>query len=350
MSGYPRLDETGLNILAEALADATKLQGVIKVCETEAEWNQKTQAEKDDPNIYWFLPWRTTISGEIDDSTTALDKVWSSQKVNSENTALKAMVTDDYVFSPTKAYVAGDWLIHNNILYEVITACTGVTPPNATYYDPITLHDLQSRISNIFKKGSTTATDFNNIIDTGVYWINLSTTSGNKPPTTAPYGVLEVFQSYDGRPLQRFTIYNTNVIGFKTYVRMCVNSSWSSWVLYSSESDVSTPTITSGTSNFTMTTSYAYRQGNHIHAEVYGTYGTDITTASQVPFFTISGIQAPSAMRTVGTVIIMDASAKPTLVTPALARLGTNKYIYQHATSTLSSGQRLGFIVDFYDN
>lgn len=154
MSGYPRLDETGLNTLTEALADATKQQGIIKVCETEAEWDLKSQAEKDDPNIYWFLPWRTETSGEIDDSTTALDKVWSSQKVNSENTALKAMVTDDYVFSPTKAYAAGDWLIHNNILYEVLVACTGVTPPNATYYDLITLHDLKNKIDALNRKSN----------------------------------------------------------------------------------------------------------------------------------------------------------------------------------------------------
>jgi len=84
---------------------------------------------------------------EIDDTSVSEDKTWSSQKVNSENTALKAMVTDDYIFSPSKAYVAGDWLIHNNILYEVLVACTGVTPPNATYYKVKTLHDLQDDIT-----------------------------------------------------------------------------------------------------------------------------------------------------------------------------------------------------------
>lgn len=263
--------------------------------------------------------------------------------------APKKIITSDDAFDPTKTYAIGDWLIYQGVLYEVITACTGVTPPNATYYNPITLHDLQSRISNIFKTGPTTATDFNDIIDTGVYWINLSTTSGNKP-TTVPYGVLEVFQSYDGHPLQRFTVYNTDVISFKTYVRMYVNTSWSNWVLYSSESDVSTPTITSGISNFTITSSYAYRQGNHIHAEVYGTYGTNATTGTQVPFFTISGINAPSALRTVGTVIIMDSSLKPIIMAPALARLGTNKCIYQHATSVLTSGWKIGFIVDYVEN
>lgn len=86
---------------------------------------------------------------EIDDTSVSEDKTWSSQKVNSENTALKAMVTDDYVFSPTKSYVAGDWLIHNNILYEVLVACTGVTPPNSTYYAVKTLHDLQSEMDAI---------------------------------------------------------------------------------------------------------------------------------------------------------------------------------------------------------
>ncbi len=136
----------GMNVSDDSTNDKTIIDGQVKVCTTETEWNQKSQAETDDANTYWFLPWKTETSGEIKDSTTAPDKVWSSQKVNSENTALKAMVTDDYVFSPTKAYVAGDWLIHNNILYEVLVACTGVTPPDATYYNPITLHELKNRI------------------------------------------------------------------------------------------------------------------------------------------------------------------------------------------------------------
>lgn len=58
----------------------------------------------------------------------------------------KTIVTSNDAFDPLKTYSAGEWFIHQGVLYEVITACTGVTPPNATYYEVKTLHDLQSEI------------------------------------------------------------------------------------------------------------------------------------------------------------------------------------------------------------
>ena len=109
-------------------------------------------------------------------------------------------------------------------------------------------------------------------------------------------------------------------------------------------------TVTSGTSNFTITISYAYRQGNHIHAEVYGNWAIDVTSGNEVPFFTISGIQAPSANKFVGSVTIMDSAAKTLYFIPSLAQLRPNKYIYQRVTSVLSAGYRLGFIVDYVDD
>ena len=84
----------------------------------------------------------------IDDTQATATNTWSGQKINNEidTKASKSIITSNDVFDPTKAYVAGDWLIHNNILYEVKAACTGITPPNATYYEVKTLHDLQGEI------------------------------------------------------------------------------------------------------------------------------------------------------------------------------------------------------------
>lgn len=121
----------------------------------------------------------------------------------------------------------------------------------------------------------------------------------------------------------------------------------SSFNLHEPKADL---TVTSGKVNFTITTSYAYRQGNHIHAEVYGNWATDVTTGTEVPFFTISGIKAPAANKFVGSVTIMGSDAKPIYSVPSLAQLRPNKYIYQRVTTVLSAGYRLGFIVDYVDD
>ena len=63
----------------------------------------------------------------------------------------KTIVTSNDAFDPLKTYSAGEWLIHQGVLYEVLTACTGVTPPNATYYAVKTLHDLKDRVEDLEK-------------------------------------------------------------------------------------------------------------------------------------------------------------------------------------------------------
>jgi hypothetical protein len=87
----------------------------------------------------------------IDDTQTTATNTWSAQKINNEidTKASKSIITSNDVFDPTKAYAAEDWLIHNNILYEVKAACTGVTPPNTTYYKVKNLHDLQGDINKL---------------------------------------------------------------------------------------------------------------------------------------------------------------------------------------------------------
>lgn len=61
----------------------------------------------------------------------------------------KKIITSNDAFDPTKTYSAGEWFIYQGVLYEVITACTGITPPNATYYAVKTLHDLKSEIDGM---------------------------------------------------------------------------------------------------------------------------------------------------------------------------------------------------------
>ena len=112
-----------------------------------------------------------------------------------------------------------------------------------------------------------------------------------------------------------------------------------------------TDSIVSGTVNFTFTAKTGYRQGNHVHAEVYGTYAIDSSQANSIPFFRIIGVKTPSADRKAGTAILMSNAGAPLLVCPGLAwQMSSNGYFTQKLTGSITSGQRFGFIIDFIDD
>lgn len=62
----------------------------------------------------------------------------------SEVQAVAATITDAY--SSSKAYKTGDYFIYNNLLYKVKADCTGITPPNATYYEQTSIGREQGGI------------------------------------------------------------------------------------------------------------------------------------------------------------------------------------------------------------
>lgn len=89
--------------------------------------------------------------GDYDAESIAYDNTDSGLTSNRAQGAIdeltpKKIITSDDAFDPTKTYAVGDWLIHQGVLYEVITACTGITPPNATYYEPQTISALISEL------------------------------------------------------------------------------------------------------------------------------------------------------------------------------------------------------------
>lgn len=47
----------------------------------------------------------------------------------------KGMITENDAYDPIKSYVKNEFLIHNEVLYKVKADCTGVEPPNSTYYE-----------------------------------------------------------------------------------------------------------------------------------------------------------------------------------------------------------------------
>lgn len=154
------LQFSGLNVTDDSANNKTVIQGQVKVCETQAAWNQLSQAEKDDPNTYWFLPWLTNITGSIDDSTTAADKVWSSQKTRTVIDTTQNWIAPPY--SSTKTYYANDYFVYNDVLYQVlnfVSQVTGVTPPNSNYYriaDGVAdgISDLNYHVHHIVRTGT----------------------------------------------------------------------------------------------------------------------------------------------------------------------------------------------------
>ena len=110
-------------------------------------------------------------------------------------------------------------------------------------------------------------------------------------------------------------------------------------------------TVTTGSSLYHIDSSKAYRHGNHIHAEVAGTYtGADTTGATGIPFFTLNGIKAPSSNEIVGTVIISDTNSNPKYVSPTYTSLHTNGYFYEHFTNNLKQNNTVSFIVDYIES
>lgn len=103
-----------------------------------ASWNGRTGA---------VVP----VAGDYDASQVDYDNSNSGLTATDTQGAIdeltpKKIITSNDAFDPTKTYAAGEWFIHQGVLYEVITACTGVTPPDITYYKEITLHDIKAQL------------------------------------------------------------------------------------------------------------------------------------------------------------------------------------------------------------
>lgn len=106
-----------------------------------------------------------------------------------------------------------------------LSAFNGLIAVPAKGYDGMTngftyLHRAMLNRSDI------SYSDFNSYTESGMYWINPTTTPTNNP--TAGYGFLEVLAIRDGVILQKFTPYNTSN-GYLAYTRAYTNSQWYNW-------------------------------------------------------------------------------------------------------------------------
>lgn len=92
---------------------------------TEAEYLVIEQAGAEETDAIYFI---------TDKNYIVRNKI---RYANIEHKAENTIITDEY--SASKSYIAGDYLIFNNTLYKVKIACSGVTPPNTTYYEAVTV-------------------------------------------------------------------------------------------------------------------------------------------------------------------------------------------------------------------
>lgn len=79
-------------------------------------------------------------------------------------------------------------------------------------------------VSGIVLNRTTSVTDFNNLTETGSYWLNLSSMTGNRPSNMTSGRVLVVVNKYSNDIIQQI-IYNTGVID----TRIKYQGTWEAW-------------------------------------------------------------------------------------------------------------------------
>lgn len=105
------------------------------VCETEAEWDALSQAEKDDPNIYWVRPWADTVAFATDKTPVGTVLSVATGKTGD---GISGITT------PTGTFPTADYLV-----------CDGQSVPVATY--PALVTYFQTRYGSAYYFGGSGA-------------------------------------------------------------------------------------------------------------------------------------------------------------------------------------------------
>lgn len=103
------LQFNGMNIEDDSTNNKTIVHAQLKICPTQAEWNLKSDAEKNDPNTYWVLPW---ASGDF----FATDKtpVGTVIQVTAAKTGEVTGIT-----TPTGAFPSKDYLVCDGAVKQI---------------------------------------------------------------------------------------------------------------------------------------------------------------------------------------------------------------------------------------
>ena len=139
MAGQPNLKFEGVKVENDDSNHATIIKPQFHVCATEAEWNQKTDAEKNDPLIYWVRPWANSDAFATD--RTPVGTVISvgaakTGEATGVSTPTGRFPTDDYLVCDGSTYITVDsktiYICQQNFpkLYDYFVEAYGT----ATYF------------------------------------------------------------------------------------------------------------------------------------------------------------------------------------------------------------------------
>lgn len=106
------------------------------------------------------------------------------------------------------------------------TAFNGQVYIPASGVDGLT-NGFTSLNQSMINRNGVAYSDFNDFTESGIYYINPSTSPTNNPNNG--FGLLEVMMIRSGVIFQRFSAYNTNSGNFEIYIRSHLNSQWYSW-------------------------------------------------------------------------------------------------------------------------
>lgn len=107
-------------------------------------------ADEDEENKNYFVPDAPIgipVAEEFEKVYEEINYIKHDVQEIEDKKAENTTLTD--VFDATKSYSVGDYFISNNQLFKVKVACSGITPPNSTYYDSISvMNELKASLNN----------------------------------------------------------------------------------------------------------------------------------------------------------------------------------------------------------
>lgn len=174
MAGQPNLQFEGVHVenVGQAGQGKTVIKPQFHVCATEAEWNQMTDAEKNDPLIYWVRPWANSDAFATD--RTPVGTVISV--AGTYDSSLHKFPTDDYLVCNGASPV---YINQYPKLAEYFEQAYGtkfyfnvgqLDPQDGTFAIPDWSADFpENGILCIKAQISSTAITFAEIDDTGIY-------------------------------------------------------------------------------------------------------------------------------------------------------------------------------------
>lgn len=172
MAGMDNLLFDGVGVENDELNNRTIIKPQFHVCATEAEWNQMTDAEKNDPLIYWVRPWASSFA--LDSDRTPVGTVVSIgcdlSTIDPQDTLISFPNKDYLICKGTVCYISSYPQLANYIESAYGSKNYFGGDGTSTFAIPDWSADFpENGILCIKAQISSTAITFAEIDDTGIY-------------------------------------------------------------------------------------------------------------------------------------------------------------------------------------